>query len=136
MSRRASQPLRQLTEEEAKELQRVSRASSEPRIRHQRAVALLAVAEEKSLSEAARLAGWKSHDPVTRLTRRFNTMEFLGFLFSQRTQRGGCSTGHGWSPSRLFVEHRTFLQDLATDLLYSCRLISFTFVTWPQPSRY
>jgi len=26
------------------------------------------------LSEAARLVGWKSHDPVTRLTRRFNTM--------------------------------------------------------------
>lgn len=77
MSRRASQPLRPLTEEEAKELQCVSRASSEPRIRHQRAVALLAVAAGKSLSEAARLAGWKSHDPVTRLTRRFNTMGLL-----------------------------------------------------------
>lgn len=77
MSRRASQPLRQLTEEEAKELRRVSRASSEPRIRHQRAVALLAVAEGKSLSEAARLAGWKSHDPVTRVTRRFNAMGLL-----------------------------------------------------------
>jgi transposase len=74
MSRQASQPLRQLTEEEAQELQRVSRASSEPRNRHPRATALLAVAERKSLSEAARLAGWKSHDPVTRLTRRFNVM--------------------------------------------------------------
>ncbi|GHO63011.1 hypothetical protein KSC_019030 [Ktedonobacter sp. SOSP1-52] len=50
MSRLASEPLRALTEEEQKELQRVSRASSEPRIRHQRAVALLAVAEGKSLS--------------------------------------------------------------------------------------
>jgi transposase len=77
MSRRASQALRQLTEEETQELQRVSRASSEPRIRHQRAVALLAVAEGKSLSEAARLVGWKSHDPVTRLTRRFNMMGLL-----------------------------------------------------------
>src|SRR5215469_1238965 len=74
MSRSASEPLRQVTEEERKELQRVSRASSERRIRHQRAVALLAVAEGKSLSEAARLVGWNSHDPVTRLTRRFNTM--------------------------------------------------------------
>ena len=36
MSRLASQPLRQLLEEERKELQRVSRASSEARIRHQR----------------------------------------------------------------------------------------------------
>src|SRR5260370_6327433 len=72
MSRSASEPLRALTEEETKELQRVSRASSETRIRHQRAVALLAVAEGKSLSEAARLVGWKSHDPVTKVTRRFN----------------------------------------------------------------
>ena len=32
----------------------------------QRAVALLTGAEGKSLSEAARLVGWKSHDPVTR----------------------------------------------------------------------
>jgi transposase len=53
-------------------LQRVSRASSEARIRHQRAGARLSVAEGKSLSEAARLVGWKSHDPVTRVTRRFN----------------------------------------------------------------
>ena len=74
MSRSASEPLRVLTEEERKELHRVSRASSEPRIRHQRAVALLAVAEGKSLSEAARLVGWKSHDPVTKVTRRFNSV--------------------------------------------------------------
>jgi hypothetical protein len=74
MSRAASEPLRPLTEEEHKELHCVSRASSETRIRYQRAVALLAVDEGKSLSEAARIAGWKSHDPVTRLTRRFNTM--------------------------------------------------------------
>ena len=74
MSRSASEPLRALTEEETKELQRVSRASSEARIRHQRAVALLAVSKGKSLSEAARQAGWKSHDPVTKVTRRFNSM--------------------------------------------------------------
>lgn len=74
MSRSASDPLRPLLDEERKVLQRVSRAMSEARNRHQRAIALLAVAEGKSLSEAARLAGWKSHDPVTRLTRRFNTM--------------------------------------------------------------
>lgn len=72
MSRSAAEPLRPLTEEECKELQRVSRASSECRIRHQRAVALLATAQGKSLSEAARLVGWKSHDPVTKVTRRFN----------------------------------------------------------------
>lgn len=72
MARSAAEPLRPLTEEERKDLQRVSRASSERRIRHQRAVALLAVAEGKSLSETARLVGWKSHNPVTKVTRRFN----------------------------------------------------------------
>ncbi len=77
MSRLASEPLRNLTEEERKELHRVSRATSERRIRAQRAEALLAVEEGTSLSEAARLVGWKSHDPVTRLTRRFNTMGLL-----------------------------------------------------------
>ena len=74
MSRSAAEPLRPLTGEERKELQRVSRASSERRIRHQRAIALLAVAQGNSLSEAARLVGWKSHDPVTKVTRRFNGM--------------------------------------------------------------
>jgi transposase len=74
MSRSASEPLRALTTEEQRELQRISRATSETRIRHQRAVALLAVSEGKSLSEAARLAGWKGHDPVTKVTRRFNGM--------------------------------------------------------------
>lgn len=74
MSRSVSDPLRSLTEEERKELQRVSRASRERRIRHQRAVAVLAVAQGNSLSEAARLVGWKSHDPVTKVTRRFNRL--------------------------------------------------------------
>jgi transposase len=74
MSRSASEPLRPLTEEERKELQRVSRASSESRIRHQRAGALLAVAQRNSLGEAARLVGWKSHDPATKVTRRFNRL--------------------------------------------------------------
>src|SRR2546423_12538715 len=92
MSRSASEPLRVLTEEEHKELQRVSRATSEPRIRHQRAVALLAVAEGKSLSEAARLVGWKGHDPVTKVTRRFNCM---GLAAPSRLTRGGGPRTHG-----------------------------------------
>ncbi len=92
MSRRASQPLRQLTEEEAQALQRVSRACREPRIRNLRAVALLAVAAGKSLSEAARLAGWKSHDPVTRLTRRFNTM---GLVALDDLPRSGAPRTYG-----------------------------------------
>jgi len=63
-----------LTEEERKELHRVSRAWGESRIRHQRAGALLAVTQGNSFSEAARLVGWKSHDPVPKVTRRFNRL--------------------------------------------------------------
>jgi len=81
-----------LTEEETQELQRVGRALSEPRNRHQRAVALLAVAEGKSLSEAARLVGWKSHDPVTRLIRRFNAM---GLLALDDLPRSGAPRTYG-----------------------------------------
>jgi transposase len=72
MSRPLAQPLRLFTERERQELQRVSRAPSETVIRHQRAIALLAVADGMTLSEAARAAGWRVHDTVTRLIRRFN----------------------------------------------------------------
>jgi len=72
MSRPIAQLLRPLTEPERQELQRVSRAPSATVIRHQRAIALLAVADGRSLIEAVRAAGWKVHDTVTRLIRRFN----------------------------------------------------------------
>jgi transposase len=72
MSHPLAQPLRPLTEPEREALQRVSRAPSETVSRHQRAVALLAVADGRSLIDAARAAGWKVHDTVTRLIRRFN----------------------------------------------------------------
>jgi hypothetical protein len=45
MSHPIAQPLRPFTEPEREALQRVSRAPSEPMNRHQRAVALLAVAD-------------------------------------------------------------------------------------------
>ena len=70
----------------------MSRASKEPRIRHQRAIALRAVAEGKSLSEAGRLVGWKSHDPVTRLTRRFNAM---GLAALDELPRSGAPRTYG-----------------------------------------
>ena len=71
MSHPIAQPLRPLTEPERQELQRVSRAPSETVKRHQRALALLAVADGMTLIEA-RTAGWRVHDTVTRLMRRFN----------------------------------------------------------------
>src|SRR5260370_35406566 len=72
MSHPIAQPLRPLTEAEREALQRVSRAPSETVIRHQRAIAFLAVADGMSLIEATRAAGWRVHDTVTRLIRRIN----------------------------------------------------------------
>lgn len=72
MSHPIAQPLRPLTEPEREELQRVGRAPSETVNRHQRAIALLAVDAGKTLSDAARAAGWKVPATVTRLIRRFN----------------------------------------------------------------
>src|SRR5215470_15343669 len=104
MSRSALEPLRRLTDEERKELQRVSRASSESCSRHQRAIALLAVAQGKSLSEAARLAGWKSHDPVTKVTRRFNGLG-LGAL-DDLPRRGPHRTYGPGAQARILQEAR------------------------------
>ena len=82
MSRPVAQPLRLFTELERQELKRVSRAPSETVIRHQRAIALLAVADGMSLIEAARAAGWRVHDTVTRLIRRFNERGLAAWTIS------------------------------------------------------
>src|SRR5256885_129264 len=112
MSRSASEPLRVLSEEERKELERVSRASSESRIRHQRAVALLAVAEGKSLSEAARRSGWKSHDPVTKVTGRFNTM---GLLALDDLPRPGPKLKYGTEEQARILQEARRTPDRAED---------------------
>jgi transposase len=104
MSRAASEPLRALTEEERQELRRVSRASHERRIRSQRAVALLAVVEGKSLSQAAQLAGRKSHDPVTKVTRRFNRMGLAAL--DDRSRSGHPRTYGAAERARILQEAR------------------------------
>ncbi len=72
MSHPLVHPLRPFSEPEREALQRVSRAPSETVSRPQRAMAFLAVADGMSLLEAARTAGWRVHETVTRLIRRFN----------------------------------------------------------------
>jgi len=72
MSHPLAQPLRVLTGEERTELVRVKRASHEPVSRHRRAVALLAVSEGSSVIDAAKSAGWRAYETVSRLIRRFN----------------------------------------------------------------
>lgn len=72
MSHPISQRLRPLTDAEHRELTRISHAPSERLNRHQRAIALQAVAAGKSLTDAAEAAGWKAQKTVTRLLCRFH----------------------------------------------------------------
>lgn len=72
MTRRQRDPLRPLTVEEREYLVRISRARAEPASQVARAKALLAVAEGRTYTEAARLAGRKSGDAVSQLASRFN----------------------------------------------------------------
>ncbi len=72
MSHPILQPLRPLTDTEHSELTRVSHAPSERQSRHQRAVALLSVVAGKTLTDAAKVAGWKAPKTVSRLIRCFN----------------------------------------------------------------
>ena len=74
MSRPIAEPLRALTAEERQELAAVMRCPSQPQHRHQRAAALLAVAEGATLTAAAGRVGWRVCDTVAALIRRFNRL--------------------------------------------------------------
>jgi transposase len=72
MTRRRKDPLRPLTEEERELLVRISRSHAEPAAHVARAKALLAVADGKSYTQAAKSAGRRSGDAVSDLVSRFN----------------------------------------------------------------
>lgn len=65
-------PLRAVSEQEERELQRLVKASSERLDVVRRATALLAVARGQSFTQAAHEAGLKSGDGVGKLVQRFN----------------------------------------------------------------
>lgn len=72
MTRRKVDPLRTLTDEEREVLTHISRSGSEPASHVARAKALLAVADGKTCTEAARAAGRRAGDAVSHLVARFN----------------------------------------------------------------
>ena len=72
MSRRRKDPLRSLTDDERRELTRLTRGRAEPAARVARATILLAVADGADYQQAARAAGRKSGDAVPHLVSRFN----------------------------------------------------------------
>jgi hypothetical protein len=79
MSRRLKAPLRELTVEERRELEKLSRASSAPAAWVIRAKLLPAVAAGANYTEAAQQVGRRSGDAVSQLVERFNT-EGLGAI--------------------------------------------------------
>jgi hypothetical protein len=72
MSRRQRNPLRTLTTDERRWLQRIARSTSEPASHVARAKQLLAVSDGHTYTAAARLAGRNSNDAVAQLVARFN----------------------------------------------------------------
>ncbi len=72
MSKVQKDPLRELIQPEEHALHKLAKASSERLDVIRRAKALLAVRAGTSYTEAARQAGYKSNDTVSRLVSRFN----------------------------------------------------------------
>jgi len=72
MPRRQQDPLRPLTSEERRGLERIARAHTGPSAEVGRAKALLAVADGQRFTDAARAAGRRSGDAVAQLVARFN----------------------------------------------------------------
>ena len=72
MSRRKTDPLRDLTTDERRELTRISRSQAAPAVEVVRAKLLLAVAAGHDYQAAARSVGRRSGDAVSHLVTRFN----------------------------------------------------------------
>lgn len=72
MAQPQKEPLRALSQQEERELQRLTQATSERLDVVRRAKALTAVAQGQPFTEAARAAGLKSGDGVSQLVKRFN----------------------------------------------------------------
>jgi transposase len=97
MTRRKTDPLRPLTEEERRWLGRISRSRAEPEGHVARARALLAVADGRTYTEAAALVGRRVGDTVAAWVRSFN-----------RAGLGALESGHGGGPpARYGVGERT-----------------------------
>jgi transposase len=92
MTRRKREQLRQLSEDEQKWLERISRSQSEPVSHVVRAKQLLAVADGYSYTEAAQFAGIKSGDTTSSLIRRFNE---VGLEALQPRHGGGSENKYG-----------------------------------------
>lgn len=103
MSKPQKEPLRELSQGEQQELQRIVKASSERLDVIKRAKALLAVATGQSFSAAARGAGFASSDTVGLLVSRFNRGGLAALLIA---------SGRGRKPTYTAADHQKILATL------------------------
>jgi hypothetical protein len=82
MAQPQKHPLRPLTKQEYQEMQRIVKATSEQVDVVRRARALLAVAEPQTLTQAARVAGFKRVASVSHLVDRFNQRGLAALLIA------------------------------------------------------
>jgi len=93
MTRRQTDPLRPLTTDEREWLLRLARSGAEPAAHVARAKALLAVANGESYTDAAKAAGRRSGEAVSRLVSRFN-----------REGLAALEPGHGGGPPTIYAD--------------------------------
>ncbi|HVA89752.1 MAG TPA: helix-turn-helix domain-containing protein, partial [Chloroflexota bacterium] len=87
MGRRRQETLQPLRAEEQVALERIAPAGCERVDRVGRAVALLAVAEGRTYTQAAQQAGWRSHTGVAKLVRRFNQRALAALAIAAGRER-------------------------------------------------
>jgi transposase len=97
------EPLRQLSEQEERELRRVVKASSERVDIVQRAKALISVTSEKSFRQAAATAGFKEGKTVSRFVRRFNAQGLAALLIAD---------GRGRKPTYTSSDHARIVAEV------------------------
>jgi transposase len=104
MTRRQKDPLRSLTVDERRQLERLSRAQAEPAACVARARILLAVASGQSFTAAAHTVGRRSGDAVAHLVARFN-----------REGLAAVEPGHGGGQPKRYTlaEQQRILQEVA-----------------------
>jgi hypothetical protein len=92
MARRQKHPLRELTEDERRWLNRIARSTGDPASYVARAKQLLAVAQGQTYTQAALSSGRKSGDSVAHLVARFNAE---GLPAIERKKGGGPKPRYG-----------------------------------------
>src|SRR5438045_9654336 len=103
MTQPQKHPLRAVSEQEERELQRLVKATSERLDVVRRAKALLAVVAGQALTQAAHAAGLKSGDGVGKLVKRFNEHGLAALSIA---------AGAGRKPSYTSEQHARILAEV------------------------